>query len=351
MRLWGVAFAISAALLGCDDKSADVSPITKIPGLAGPNQQLDRSHDIVVPKKIPGAVAATPEPEPPPPPAPPAPVAATPPTAAQLAGSFDLHFNAARGDPLVEDDVRIVGDAKGATLTQIITGKTEKIELWKLDAAAVAKLLKSLDALKWWGLDDTHANGKDQTLSTLEVQRGGYIHQFRALGTPPGPQAEALKLVSKLGATLGAKAKEKLAAPSAETFKASKVTGNPEKMTCEAVPGGITRCGIARCFAQGRLLACFRSPFKGEKGILALKPLKLTVPKGAVAPKGDYYWAFELKDGRKCEGPPAPQEGVRWMCKTGKETEEVERLVHSGEGVLAVVGGGRRMVPITRVWK
>ena len=109
MRLWGVAVVICAVLLGCNEKPADVSPITKIPGLAGPPPRLDRSHDIEVPKKDPASA----DPETPPKPAPP-PIAVAAPTAAQLAGSFDLHYNAARGDPLVEDDVRIAGDASRA---------------------------------------------------------------------------------------------------------------------------------------------------------------------------------------------------------------------------------------------
>lgn len=340
MRAWPVVVAGALALLACNEPAPNPSPITRIPGLAGPlTPPLDRS----APKR-------PPETEPPPKP-PPEPVVIAPPTAQQLAGSFELHFNTARGDPLVEDDVRVLGDAKGAVLSQMVTGKTDKFDSYRLDAAAVARLLKALDATKWWSLDDARANGKDQTLSSLEVERGGYLHQFRLQGGSTGPQGEAIKLVSKLAASLGPKAHERIPAAAIEVFKPGKVAGAPEKWECEPAPGGIFKCQGARCYPQGKVLACFRTPYKTDKGV-AVKP-----PKGAPSklpgPKTpSYLWAFELRDGRKCEGSAVPVEGGRWICKTGKDTtEEVETVIRSGDGLFAVVGGARRVVPIVKAWK
>lgn len=343
-----LAGVVTATLFACNETPVNPSPITRIPGLAGPlARPVDRTPDV----RDPAPKPPTPEPAAPPTPPPP-PVVAAPPTAAQLGGAFDLHYNCAKGDPLVEDDVRIIGDSKGAVLTQVVTGKTEKVDIYKVDPAAVSKLLKALDAHKWWTLDDARAAGKDLTLSTLEIQRGGFTRQFRTQGPAPGAQTEAIKLVSKLASTLGPKAKEKLTAPSTEAFKPGKVAATPgkEKWDCEPAPGGLIKCDTARCFPQGKVFACFHSPFKTDKGV-AIRQIKLAPSKGPAPKLPNYFWAFELKDGRRCEGPPVPIEPARWTCKGGKEPEEVERLVHSGEGLLAAVGGSRKLVPITRVWK
>ncbi len=345
MRLWlvGVVFA---TLLACNEQPENPSPLTKIPGLAGPlSRPVDRTPDTRPPPSRP----AEPEPAGPPTP-PPAPAVVAPPTGAQLGGPFDLHYNCAKGDPLVEDDIRVIGDARGAVLTQMVTGKTEKVDIYRLDAAAVSKLLKALDGLKWWTLDDARAAGKDLTLSTLELQRGGFTRQFRTQGPAPGAQTEAIKLVSKLPSTLGAKAREKLVAPSAESFKPGKVPATPgkEKWDCEPAPGGTIKCDTARCFVQGKVFACFHSPF--NKGV-AIRMIKFAPSKAPAPKQPNYFWAFELKDGRKCEGPPVPVEAPRWTCKGGKEPEDVERLIRSGDGLLAAVGGSRRLVPVTKTWK
>ena len=125
------------------------------------------------------------------------------------------------------------------------------------------------------------------------------------------------------------------------------MTGAGERRQCETGTG-FDKCDGARCFPQGKLLACFKSPF--SKGV-AVKGNKLPSVKAPAVKATQYFWAFELKDGRKCEGPPAPESSVRWTCKGPKELDEIERLIRSGDGLFAVISGTRQVIQIVRTWK
>ena len=82
-------------------------------------------------------------------------------------------------------------------------------------------------------LADHHRHAIAGAIGRLEhrdiVVAGGYTRQFRTQGPNSAAQGDAIKLVSKLAGSLGGKAREKVSAPSSETFKPPKVSGNPEK--------------------------------------------------------------------------------------------------------------------------
>jgi hypothetical protein len=318
-------FLAGALLLsGCDDAPKDVSPITRIPGLPGPGAP---------PLDMRGPSARTPPPsflsEPerlPEPAVEPVAVEQPEPSPKELSGPFAVHLNS--GDL----EVRFTGTAASGTAS-VINAKAETWAAYKLDAAASGKLLKSLDALRWWKLLPAAEPSRDLT---LDVVRGDFKGSFDVRDA-----AEVTRLLTHFASGLGAKARQKFPATSVETFKPPKVVGVPKSASCEAQQK-VFACDQSRCFAQGKLLACFAAPFK-DKGTLVKRAAHSTEQPAVKNP--DYFWALELKNGRTCQGAPLPTATARWVCGD----EQVERLLHSDDAYFVVLG--KSVVPVAKAWR
>ena len=378
MRAWALCGGL-LLVIACDRKPVDPSPITRIPGLAPP---LD-SRRVPVPDSAPLVAKPAPaeevEGENGPPVAAPVRAGRTP-TAAQLAERFRIHYRSSNALALSQQDVLIEGNAKGASLTMLDLGQkggaAPKFARYRLDAAAVAQLLAKLDGALWWTLANARQPVMDGTAFSLKQQRGDFAHELQVLNgcacdarrptdaadeTCNCPQLDVIDLVGTWFQKLPAKSRVEVAAPKTGTFKPPKISEKLKRgaaLACEAGPSGTLACENQRCFPQGKLVACFRSPF-AQTGVLGQpqkKKKKSTrreePPKGTARP-----WAIQTEDGQKCSGAPLPTDFETWSCvteskgKSPRRDEQVVRVIQAGAGQIAVLAGEDfRVTPVTVLW-
>ncbi len=377
MRAWALCGGL-ILVVACDRKPVDPSPITRIPGLAPP---LDSRRGLV-PDSAPIAAKPTPhedgkgEDEP----AVAEPVRGGPtPTAAQLAEAFRIHYRSSNALALWQQDVLIEGNAKGAWLTMLDLGQkggaAPTFARYRLDAAAVAQLLAKLDGSLWWTLKNDRQPVMDGTAFSLKQQRGDFAHALQILNgcacdarrpteaadeTCKCPQLDVMDLVGTWFQKLPAKSRVEVAAPKTGTFKPPKISEKLKRgaaLACEAGPNGTLACENQRCFPQGKLVACFRSPFM-QTGVLGQPQKKKKSSRREEPTKGTARpWAIQTEDGQKCAGAPLPTDFETWSCvteskdKRPRRDDQVVRVIQAGAGMIAVwAREDFRVTPVTVLW-
>jgi hypothetical protein len=336
MRLVLVAIV---AVLGCDEPPGEdplaLKPIANLPPPlpkpAAPAEEktFDRAVNTRA-KRVPGE----------------------PPSAEDRLSPFELTVGWTSPRWPAEGVDRLKGDGFDAvaTHTRSKRGETTEAEDFRLSTAEARTFLDSLDPLLWWTLGNEGSSMMDGTYFTVELRRGSRHIKYKLhneCGCKYGcgcPQRELISQFEDFLDGLRARAHALTAPAWVETFKPPALSGKPKE--CAGA-----ECDSLRCFPQGALLACFRSPFGSSKTAL-LKPVKGKRVAHKAVTDDSFVWAFELENGTRCAGPPEPAQRALWLCEEsdGRQmTADVAITVRGKAQVASLSRGQARR--ITRLWK
>ncbi|MBS2032683.1 MAG: hypothetical protein JST54_32715 [Deltaproteobacteria bacterium] len=285
------------------------------------------------------------------------------PTAADLAGDFEVVGLEGSAYVATNQTVSVVGNRRGARLDRLgMSGQNRtdySFHEEHLDADAVKSFLESFDALKPWSLrDERNPRAMSVTGFLVELRRGKLFHAFTLGGgcncapafgdAPPPPcpcpQKDVITLLTGLQGE-----PVQLSKPEEKPF-------TPHLPKGAAVPGtctrhdGIIECGHTRCFEVDGDLACYASPTATAKARVHPKWAADTSP----PPKGQpmpLFWALELADGQSCQAFLLKPGNRLFKCEAG---ESVRDLFRAGDGWVAVfvdANAAPRAVPVKAVWR
>jgi hypothetical protein len=280
------------------------------------------------------------------PPSPPPTDTGSAPSETDSKGPVRVHLRMLEPQRLFSRDYLFEGAADGGTWTRLERrsagrGVAVKYARSMLDAEQTADLLGSLDATEWWGLSDVANPGAGGT-RFLDIRRGGTRHRFEVRGAcwcdnrclcPQAKALDAANIFFHRAKVVGLEVQKPTAfrALSAPAFEQEDGGTAPPAEDCELSPMRELSCGKTKCVRQGKVAACFESPFlEGDAGVR-----HVTIRK-ELKTRGDRWalpWAFRTATGRTCLQKAWPSPREQYTCEPN--TPAFARLFWAGKTLVA----------------